>query len=244
MNLTKQAFSAAKNGDLRKLKRCIRKGFDPMTFDDFYGWTVLTFAARWGHIHIVRYLLRTVKIRGYVNRSHHNTRWTPGPTATALHVACERYTYMVYEKLQRKKNTIESIIKTQIDIIRLLIQYGGDVHHRDCIGFTPYVRASIGWDRSDEILKLLEDHGCSEKDMYASSTIKTLLRVHPFPSDLSDVNVCYFLLKRRYKTEPIPRSYANHCVEWYLDHKRFFDDDDTHVMAREYIRFLYTYNRK
>jgi ankyrin repeat protein len=73
-------FNATENGNLDKLKECIRKGVDKEAKDK-YGWTALHHASFDGHLEIVKYLIEKCHVDKKVKG---NNGWT------ALHYASEQ----------------------------------------------------------------------------------------------------------------------------------------------------------
>ena len=168
-------FYCAEAGDLKAIKRLIRRGFDVKTVDESWGWTILGWAARYGHLKVVEYLL-SLGIDGLVDYRHINTKYFKQdvyePLATPLHVVCEMYTWDV--RLRLKRMSFEKIEDLHYRIAKLLIEHGADVHDCDVTRNTPYSRALAAPYRSNRIIKLLEDHGCGATDLYKGSVEEEL----------------------------------------------------------------------
>ena len=77
--LTIVFFDAVERGDLNYVKECISKRIEKEVIDMRHGWTALHCASRFGHLHIVRYLIEICNVD---KEARDRAGWTP------LHFAC------------------------------------------------------------------------------------------------------------------------------------------------------------
>ena len=104
-----QLYKAAKDGNLRKVKQCLKNGADP-NIPNYQGLTPLHQAAYWGEIEIVKELLKA----GAKADADNGKGWTP------MHSA-----------------SLATGLERRPEVIKILIEEGADSKAEDCFGWSP-----------------------------------------------------------------------------------------------------------
>jgi hypothetical protein len=179
-------FQLAAKGDLEGLQRAIADGFDLFAVDEDWGWSVLGWAAKYGQIGIVEWLL-DLNVPWLVDFSEvGGYPFGPqGRLASPLHLSCESQWTVFAEKAAAIGEDAARLAFRQC--VGALIVAGADVHFRDVTGNTPYSRAMGG---DAVIIEMLAKAGCGEADLMGGSveaTLVDMIRNQYEPEVIADV---------------------------------------------------------
>ena len=145
-------FDACGEGNLDKVKRFLKKGYDVnKTSERYLGGTPLMYAASQGRFDVVKYLIDHGADVSYYSKKYHRKR-------TALHIAIERDDFKAVEALLDKGAEIDvededrctplilAAGRGHIDILLYLINHSADVNKKDRHKRTALHYASVSGD--------------------------------------------------------------------------------------------------